>query len=760
MTDALAHVWAKGGRNGREAETLSQHTTAVLHRLSAWRRRYPHLPAHTSRPDLWDLAAWSCLLHDIGKTARGFQAMLDGGPRFRHRHEALSLVAVGWLDASEETMGLVAAGVATHHKDLGVIRQSYPFDTEERDLLLAELTEAGEAAWRAWLSGAGAPDLATFGFAPLPGLCSLDRRTALDRAFRALVLLNEAIDVRPADDPLALTARAMRGLVLLSDHAGSAHQALPPAWALSSVASFMKSSAGVLTRKLEPHQQAAAKVVGHVILTAPTGSGKTEAALLWAARQRESSEGQPVVFYVLPYRASLNAMRARIPDYGLRDGEVVLQHSSAIAALYRYSLDQKGYTAAEAERAARHENALAHLMTAPVRVLTPYHLLRAFFGLPGHEAILSDAAGGVFILDELHAYDVARLSMILASVRQLARDLGCRVLAMSATFPQVLREALSQVLGEAISDVRADPATLARFRRHVLRIRDRDLLSPETVEEIERRHAAGEAVLVVATTVSRAQTLFDTLSRNIVTVTLLHGRFTGRDRSRKENWLARLMGTRRRAAGAPVLVATQVVEVSLDLDFDVLFTDPAPIEALVQRFGRVNRGLRGGLRDVIIHTAIPASGSFVYGDQEVQTALSILRPWSEKPVEETDIGTWVDAAYAGNAKSWLERVRRQIEEVTDSVIRVNRPLNSHPELRQTFDRIFDGFEVVPASLEVEYRALEQESPLQAPDLRISISWGQRGRLIRAGLLDRDGEIAHVPYDEVRGLDLTFRDDGA
>lgn len=762
MTDALGHIWAKSGRGGRAAETLTQHTDTVLQRLGAWRRRYPGLATHTSRPDLWDLAAWSCLLHDIGKTARGFQAMLEpGGPRFVHRHEALSLVAVGWLDASDETIGFVAAGVATHHKDLDVIRQSYPFDTEERDLLLAELSETDEGAWRAWLSGVGAPDLAHLGFAQLPGLCRVARRAALDRAFRALLILDEAIDARPADDALAWTARAMRGLVLLSDHAGSAHQTLPPAWALSSVASFRKSAIRVLTRPLEAHQLAAADVVGHLILTAPTGSGKTEAALLWAARQRERSEGQPVIFYMLPYRASLNAMRARIPDYGLRDGEVILQHSASAAALYHYALDRKGYTSAEAERAARREKDLARLMTAPVRVLTPYQLLRAFFGLPGHEALLSDAAGGIFILDELHAYDMARLAMILASVGHLARDLGCRFLAMSATFPEILKDALAHVLGGRITEVRADSETLGRFRRHVLRVRNRDLLSSDTREEIERRRATGEAVLVVATTVSRAQALFDALGRQGKDVMLLHSRFTGRDRSQKETRLADLVGTRtRHAKEGLVLVATQVVEVSLDIDFDVLFTDPAPIEALVQRFGRVNRGLRGGLRDVVVHTVVPRSGSFVYADQEVHAGLSILGEWNDRPVDESDIERWVNAAYASRAVDWREQLLKQIEEITASVIRVNRPLNSHPELREAFDRLFDGFEVVPASLADEYRALEEEAPLQAPFLRVPISWGQRERLIRSGRLERKGEIARVPYDDIRGLDLTFRDDDA
>ncbi len=761
MTDVLTHVLAKSARGTRPPETLGEHTATVLGRLAAWRRRYPELPRHTNRGDLWDLAAWACLLHDIGKTARGFQAMLGGGPRFVHRHEALSLLAVGWLDSSDETVGLVAAGVGTHHRDLGVLRQSYPFDTDERDLLLADLPEEDETRWRLWLEGEGAPDLSSFGFARLPVLRLLPRRAALDRAFRSLLLLGEVIRTRPADDPAVLAARSVRGLVLLADHAGSAHELLPDAQPLTSVARFTENARGRLTRGMEPHQQACAEVIGHTILTAPTGSGKTEAALLWAARQREDGPGRPTMFYVLPYRASLNAMRARIPSYGIRDEEVVLQHSSATAALYQYALDRKGYTSAEAERAARHERDLGRLMTAPIRVLTPYQLLRAFFGLPGHEAILSDAAGGVYVLDELHAYDMDRLAIILASVRHLAHDLGGRFLVMSATFPRVLKLLLQEILDDAVGEISATPATLARFRRHILRILDRDLLADDTLRDAVSRFDAGEAVLVVANTVARARALFDGLRQRIGDdgVTLLHSRFTARDRAEKELSVSRKVGTgqRRPGAGGTLLVATQVVEVSLDIDFDVLFTDAAPLESLLQRFGRVNRGLRGGLRDVIVHAAIATDGSPVYSAARVGAALATLRPNSDRPVEEADVAAWVDSVYAQDAGDWLSTMRRRVKEIFDTVVRANRPLDSHPELRDLFDRLFDGYEVVPATLEAEYRTLECEAPIQAAFLRVPISHGQRELLIRRGRLDRVGEIVRVPYDSIRGLDLTFSD---
>jgi hypothetical protein len=71
MPDPLAHVWAKSADKGHAAgEPLKGHTENLLSRLARWRERYPRLPEHTDRGDLWDLAAWACLLHDVGKLAR------------------------------------------------------------------------------------------------------------------------------------------------------------------------------------------------------------------------------------------------------------------------------------------------------------------------------------------------------------------------------------------------------------------------------------------------------------------------------------------------------------------------------------------------------------------------------------------------------------------------------------------------------------------------------------------------------------------
>ena len=240
MADPLAHLWAKSPRKGETVgEGLMAHTSEVVGRLAGWKRRHPRLAGFCNRADLWDLAGWICLLHDLGKAARGFQATLRGGPVFDHRHEILSLVCVGWLDVDDETCGLISAAVATHHRDLDEIQTGYPFASDARSLLLAELSGTDEDALWAWLSDDANTILTSTGLVPLPDLKRIPAPAALGRSFKALFTLATTLEETDATEPQALAAMAMRGLVTLADHAGSAHVQLSELSEISSVEGCM-----------------------------------------------------------------------------------------------------------------------------------------------------------------------------------------------------------------------------------------------------------------------------------------------------------------------------------------------------------------------------------------------------------------------------------------------------------------------------------------------------------------------------------------
>jgi len=512
--------------------------------------------------------------------------------------------------------------------------------------------------------------------------------------------------------------------------------------------------------QLYAHQTQASQTLGSTLLQAPTGSGKTEAALLWAARNGEELPGQPPVFYVLPYQASLNAMRSRfVKHFG--DRIVALQHSRALQAIYQ-QLRDKNHAPGDAARIAKLEVAIGRLHVSPLRVLSPYQLLRGAFQLPGHEALFTDCAFGRLIFDEMHAYEPARFGQILALVEHLSEHLGVQVLAMSATMPAVMRQAWENALSSAgkVDTISADEATFSRFRRHRLRIRNQDLTSEQVVREIQCAAERGLPVLVVATTVKRAQTLADRLARRLpppCKVVVLHGKFCPRDRFRKESDLLNSLGieSRNKPTHATVLVATQVVEVSLNLDFDVLFSDPAPLEALLQRFGRVNRIRREAERDVIICTSIP-DGCPVYEIALVEASIDVVRSNEGALIDESSVSSMLDAIYSGEIGSdWTGEVEQARKDFRQRVLASLRPFHSDSSLQQLFEEQFEGEEVLPEPLLAEYESQCKDDPMLAPLLLVPVTQRQLMRLHRENRVYklRDSTlVARVAYSYERGLD--------
>ena len=571
---------------------------------------------------------------------------------------------------------------------------------------------------------------------------------AVSRALQAWRTLRKRLEVEQADAPLNRAAIALRGLVVLSDHTASAteHVRVSP---LSDSAALARSR---LPRvEWLHHQDRAAEVAGSATLVAPTGSGKTEAALRWAAAQG----GQTPLIYLLPYQASLNAMKIRL-DGVFGEAVVTLEHARAASVLYTQAL-AKGYGPDEAERDAKRQRSLARLRAAAIRIATPYQVLKAAFQLPGFEAAWTDLAGARFVLDEIHAYDVRRVALILVAISHAVRAFGATAFVTSATLPGVLLRRVREALVSP-ADVRATAATFEQFRRHRLRRIERGLDDLQVLESIRSRVRRGEAVLVVANTVRRARAAARAL-RDLDPV-LLHSRFVGSDRLEKEQWLQSRMKTRARVdeGRGSLCVATQVIEVSLDVDFDVLFTEPAPLEALLQRFGRVNRGRRGGLHDVVVLGG-PTEETAPYDAVWVKGALDVLdaaHAW-DQPIEESRVETWLDAVYSGAAgEAWSRDLDCCVSQYGRDVIGALHAFESWDEIADQFDDLFDGFEVAPAALREEARQLARDEPLRLPEVLLPITKRMRARWKREGrvalLRERPRiELLDVPYDARWGL---------
>jgi len=744
----LRDIWAKSPIGaGLEGESLVDHTTAVLRTLGALRGVNPELPERVAQPEIWNWIYWACALHDFGKCASGFQRQLREPFHWDYRHEVLSLAFLPLVAAPSAGLGYgaVAAGIVAHHKDADTIAERYPLDTEmgQRRIgdMLGQVTEEEVellARWVLELRQNADPigDVDAVKPRAFAGRFHRDAPAAIEQALYDYQRLVHELHAG-RQRPLLLASMALRGLVMSADHIGSAHK-----WAAISKPFRLDVAAQVRPREPWPHQAAAERVDGSAMFIAPTGSGKTETALLWAVHQ-DALRKVSHLFYVLPYQASMNAMYQRLQP---AVQSAALIHGRALEATYRQLLDTDNSKQTAARKAHAVER-LAKLQVHGARVLSPYQLLKAIFRLRGYESLAADFFDGAFIYDEVHAYEPQRLALIIGQMGDLARRFGARMCVMSATLPTFLQEWLRQEI-ECGEPIRASDEVFRRFRRHRLAITTGDLL--DHLPEIADRAKDG-SVLVCCNTVGRAQQAYDGLLRLGIEPVLLHSRFSARDRLRKEGVLE--PGREQRV----VMVATQVVEVSLNVSFATIYTDPAPLEALFQRFGRVNRFCN--LDDLAhVHVFTHPTNLRVYSNSIVTRAVEVLSGHDGEPIDEREVGDWLDEQYTPDILEPIQRDYSTTLRLTKQKINRLAPFQSDRSLRDEFFEMFDSVEVLPTACEAEYDQLQDAGEtIEADSLLVPIRWTQFARLRGENLTRRpDPEgppVADVPYDDKYGLRL-------
>ncbi len=757
-------LWAKSPPEGSNVgEGLIEHTERAVEALDSLIELRPSIGKYAGHGQFAAWARWAAYVHDLGKAASGFQQMLRGDPKAWNPYDRHEVLSVAFLQPFAEAMGdeavqWVSAAVLSHHKDAETIRERYVgSDPEESRADLAKLiSQLRPDDCQPLLNWLG--ERLGLRPQPLPDTCQLaDFVWKRFQEYRRLVsdLSSYLSGATDADRDLGI---AMRGALMLSDYLASAHRGpftrnplgLPP---------LIIERAGLSADCLRSHQVAARQTRNSLLLTAPTGSGKTEAGLLWAEAVPDRDTGRRL-YYVLPYQASMNAMRVRLVghdkgQYGYAEADVGLVHGRALQALY--AMQERGEEDTDvAAKRAKEQRDLARLHKTPLRVLSPYQLLKAAYRLKGYEAQLLDLVGADLIIDEIHAYEPGRAGLILAMFRYLVEHLGVRFCVMTATLPSLMRQKLREAI-PGLEEIQASEEDFAACRRHRLRLHHGDITG--ALENVAAFASAGKAVLVCCNTVAGAQQTWQALSERCpaAEVQLLHGRFNARDRNRKEQMLREQVGVdKQQHESAPILVATQVVEVSLNISFDSIFTEPAPLDALLQRFGRVNRLGKLGIVDVHVMTE-PTDGQGIYDPLQVTRTVELLHTHDREVIDEARTSEWIDETFEGEVwDNWEQEFDRQFRLFMD-VLRDLYPLQSNDELEDQFYRAFDGVDVLPVALHDEYRRLSDREPLAASTLLVGISHRQLSRLRREGRAQYSKDLyLHVvdaPYDSDTGLQL-------
>ncbi len=465
------------------------------------------------------------------------------------------------------------------------------------------------------------------------------------------------------------------------------------------------------------HQKLAGDKEGNVILTAPTGTGKTEAALNWLRKQIHS-RGMGRVFYILPYTASINAMYERL-FFDIGKDKVGLLHSKLLQYLDA-KFSSSSYDCSSIKKMAENFKT----MVTPFKVTTPFQMLKHLYGLNGFEKGLVEWSGAYFIIDEIHAYDARTFAQLIVLLHFAVNQLDVRVHVMTATLPTYMKKELFEVLPSCYNVV-ANQELYARLIRHKIVFKEGTLL--DNIYFMQECIDKGLKVLVVCNTVDDAQYVFQSLdSENKV---LLHGRFCAKDRNDKELLL--------KESDIRLLVGTQAIEVSLDIDFDVLFTSPAPIDALVQRFGRINRKCKKDICPCFIFRESGEKDHFIYRNKEVIArtiyAFDMIVANNNGVIKEDILQKYIDYVYpdwAEEDKIDYEDTKRIFEKFISEEM---APLEYSEQKEEDYYKQFDGYKVLPISLSEEYQQyLLDYAFVKAESLLVSVSTNRLRSLFYSG----------------------------
>ncbi len=494
-----------------------------------------------------DLAFKGAVLHDIGKASPLFQKTLKHNyiqqPNFTFRHEIASLFFISLF--SEKEWPAIIDMIVAHHKSIyHDVREKGILDLDENMDCFARHSEKFDE-WCPVALGI----LNEFGIATHH------------------ININEAQSnyefVVDYCYNKALNQSEWKGLLMAADHFASALEEKAES---ATDKLFIKPNLSFYNRQ---HHLYPLSLVStdderqHTLVTAPTGAGKTD-FLLRRCKGR--------VFYTLPFQASINAMYDRIKN-DLKDtnAQVYLLHAASNLKVKDGKVE---------------ERIMQRHIGASVKVMTPHQMASIVFGIKGYEAMLLDLKGCDVILDEIHTYSSETQAIVL-NIIEILKSIGCRIHVGTATMPMVLYDKIIQLLGgkSEVYEVMLPDEILKTFNRHIIHKVEQ---WNDCIDIIQKSVNEKQKVLIVCNQVKRAQQMYDYICKSFPTISrmLIHSRFKRGDRSQLETKLKENFNLMTETC---IVVSTQVVEVSLDISFDLMITECAPIDALIQRFGRINR---------------------------------------------------------------------------------------------------------------------------------------------------------------------------
>lgn len=551
-------------------ETIQQHTDKLLKNLDILKEIYPNLFLN------WDILYMleiACLYHDIGKINVSFQKRIMGGKEQQLLpHGIFSLCFLdgenlfdelydryledGESDEiaeekAEKFIKIVANAIAFHHErdipsdarkilkeNLDSLRKqakNFKYD-KIKNLNIEELE----------------PTFFSFGNRLLPGNVSDRDRIEKNELFEKYILI--------------------KGLLNRIDYASSSGENIRVEkkndFLLEKMAQLITSwrmkNKDVKWNKLQEYMLE--KQDKNVITIAQTGMGKTEAGLLWIGNNKG--------FFVLPIKTAINAIYKRIKNEIVKDeidDRVGLLHSDTKDVYVKEFSDNNLFVYYESTRQ----------LSLPLTICTLDQIFDFVYRYSGFEVKLATLSYSKVVLDEIQMYSPDLVAYIIKGLKYVT-DIGGKFAILTATFPRFIEDFLRN---EGIEFEVSENFIKENLRlRHCVEVKENLIDSDFIISSFNNNK-----VLVICNTVKEAQRIYEELKEKGFggKVNLFHSKFIKRDRRRKEEEILKLGNKHSKESG--IWIATQVVEASLDIDFDILITELSDINGLLQRMGRCYR---------------------------------------------------------------------------------------------------------------------------------------------------------------------------
>ena len=361
----------------------------------------------------------------------------------------------------------------------------------------------------------------------------------------------------------------------------------------------------------------------NIIAIAQTGMGKTEAGLLWISDNKG--------FFILPIRTAINAIYDRTKKYissygGNLEEQLGLLHSSSLEYLLLQSEDDKyddkdEYIDQKEDKEIIEYEKIAKQLSLPINVSTIDQLFDFVYKYPAYELKLTTLSYSKIVIDEIQMYGPDLLAYLVYGLERIVEQ-GGKVAILTATLPPFVKELLSKNIKFKIKE---DGFT-DNSKRHNLKILDKRIDSNDICNKYRENEKLNKSnkILVVCNSITQAQNLYEEISDILGNKNLhiLHSKFIKGQRLSKESEIIEFGKTYKDNKSneldkqSGIWISTSIVEASLDIDFDYLFTELQDLNSLFQRLGRCNRKGKkdSSENNCYIYTQIDER-SFINGDR-------------------------------------------------------------------------------------------------------------------------------------------------